>query len=92
MVSLSRVSLGSLRAGQGHSHIQCRSESGARHRGQRALTILACRSSVYSAYREPSTFHPVMSFRIVARRHNTYRSIGAARALLKPIVRGRCTQ
>ena len=55
-------------AGQGHSHIQCRSESGARRRGQRALMILACGSWVYSAYREPSTFQPVMSFRIVVRR------------------------
>jgi hypothetical protein len=41
IVSWSRVSLGCLRAGQGYSQIQCRSESGARHRGQRALMILA---------------------------------------------------
>ena len=68
MVSLSRVPLGSLRAEQGHSHIQCRSESRARHRGQRALMALTCGSWVYRAYLEPSTFHPVMSLRIVARR------------------------
>ena len=61
------MSLGSLRAGQGHSHIQCRSESGARHRGQRVLMILAWESWVYRAYREPSRFQPVMSFRMVAR-------------------------
>jgi hypothetical protein len=68
IVSWSRVSLGTLRAGQGHLHIQCRSESGARQRGHRALMSLAWGSWVYMAYREPSTFQPVMSFRMVARR------------------------
>ena len=61
------VSRGSFRAGHGHSQIQCRSESVAIQRGQCAFFALAWGSSVYREYREPSTFHPVMSFMMVDR-------------------------
>ena len=61
------MSRGSFRAGHGHSQIQCRSESAAIQREQCAFFALAWGSSVYREYREPSTFHPVMSFMMVDR-------------------------
>jgi len=39
-------SLESFRTGHGQSQIQCRSESVARHRGQRLFVALACGSDV----------------------------------------------
>ena len=62
------VSRGSCRAGHGHSQIQWRSESIAMQRGQCAFLALSWGFMVYSEYREPSTFHPVMSFMMVERR------------------------
>ena len=67
-ISVSSIeSLESFRTGHGQSQIQCRSESVARQRGHRLLVALACGSEVYRAYRDPSTFQPVMSLMIVAR-------------------------
>ena len=46
-MSVSRIeSLESFRTGHGQSQIQCRSESVARHRGQRLFVALACGSDV----------------------------------------------
>jgi hypothetical protein len=68
MVCLRSVSLGSCRAGHVHLQIQWRSESMAMQRGQCAFLALSWGSTVYSEYREPSTFQPVISFIIVERR------------------------
>ena len=68
MVFRSSVSRGSCRAGHGHSQIQWRSESVAMQRGQCAFLAVSWGFVVYSEYREPSTFQPVISFMMVERR------------------------
>ena len=68
MVCLRSVLRGSCKAGHGHSQIKWRSESVAMQREQCAFLALSWGSAVYSEYREPSTFHPVISFMMVERR------------------------
>ena len=68
MVCLMSVLRGSCRAGHGHSQIQWRSESIAMQTGQCAFLALSWGFMVYREYREPSTFHPVISFMMVERR------------------------
>ena len=68
MVFLRSVLRGSYRAGHGHSQIQWRLESITMQRRQCAFLALSWGSMVYSEYREPSTFHPVISFMMVERR------------------------
>ena len=75
--------------GTGHSQIQWRSESIAMQRGQCAFLALSWGLMVYSKYREPSTFYPVIIFMMVEHRARDCR--GSFHILLS-MVRGEATE